>query len=96
MENPCILRTIPSFPVGCWNRWWKREFGLSGLTAPGIRQHSEHEAADRFCEQHGIYVIENLKNMEQIHYQRFTLYTMWLEDEVMTGLRCRVIAECLE
>ena len=34
--------------------------------------------------------------MEQIHYQRFTLYTMWLEDEVMTGLRCRVIAECLE
>ena len=60
------------------------------------RQHSEHEAADRFCEQHGIYVIENLKNMEQIHYQRFTLYTMWLEDEVMTGLRCRVIAECLE
>lgn len=67
-----------------------------GVDCPGIRQHSEHEQADRFCEQHGIYVIENLKNLNNIPVQRFIAYTMWLEDEVMTGLRCRVIVECSE
>lgn len=67
-----------------------------GVDCPGIRQHSEHEAADRLCEQRGIYIIENLKNLDQIHSRRFTVYTMWLEDEEMTGLRCRVIAECSE
>lgn len=74
----------------------EKKIRFIGVDCPGIRQHSEHEAADRFCEQHGIYIIENLKNLEQIQSQRFTVYTMWLEDEVMTGLRCRVIAECSE
>ena len=67
-----------------------------GMDCPGIRQHEEHEMADRFCEQHGIYIIENLKNLERIQSQRFTVYTTWLEDEVMTRLRYRAIAECLE
>lgn len=74
----------------------EKKIRFIGVDCPGIRQHSEHEAADRFCEQHGIYVIENLKHLEKIHSQRFTVYTMWLEDEVMTGLRCRVIVECTE
>ena len=74
----------------------EKKIRFIGVDCPGIRQHSEHETADRFCEQHGGYIIENLKNLEQIHSQRFTVYTMWLEDEVMTGLRCKVIAECLE
>lgn len=65
-----------------------------GVDCPGIRQHSEHEPADRFCETHGIYVIENLTALNRLPTQRFTVYTMWLEDAVMTGLRCRVIAEC--
>lgn len=67
-----------------------------GVDCPGIRQNSEHEQADRFCEQRGIYVIENLKNLNNIPVQRFIAYTMWLEDEVMTGLKCRVIVEMLK
>ena len=34
--------------------------------------------------------------LSQIPVQRFVLYTMWLDDPQMTGLRCRVIAECPE
>ena len=40
-----------------------------------------------------MYIIENLKNLEGIHLQRFIVYTIWPEDEGMTVLRCRVIAE---
>lgn len=74
----------------------EKKIHFIGVDCPGIRQHSEHEQADRFCEQHGIYVIENLTNLNDIPVQRFNAYTMWLEDEVMTGLRCRVILECSE
>lgn len=69
-----------------------RNIRFIGVDCPGIRQHEEHEPADRFCEQHGIYIIENLKNLERITQKRFTVYTMWLDDETMTGLKCRVIA----
>lgn len=74
----------------------EKKIRFIGVDCPGIRQHSEHEDADRLCERHGIYVIENLKNLSHISAQRFTVYTMWLDDDVMTGLRCRVIAEYAE
>lgn len=74
----------------------EKKIRFVGVDCPGIRQHSEHEAADRLCEQHGVYVIENLQNVQDITTQRFTVYTMWLDDAIMTGLRCRVITECID
>lgn len=75
-------------------RLLEKKIRFIGVDCPGIRQHGEHEPADRLCEQHGVYVIENLRNLDAISQPRFTVYTMWLDDEVMTGLRCRVIADC--
>ena len=94
--EPMYFENHPQLSRGLVEALVEKGIRFIGIDCPGIRQHSEHEVADRFCEQHGIYIIENLKNLEQIHSQRFTVHTMWLEDEVMTGLRCRVIAECLE
>ncbi len=70
-----------------------RKIRFIGIDCPGIKQNAEHEKADRLCEKYGVYVIENLKNLAEISAQRFGVYTMWLEDERMTGLKCRVIAE---
>ena len=64
-----------------------------GIDCAGIRQHDEHEQADRLCESNGIYVIENLKNLSEITSKPFTVYTMWLDDAKMTGLKCRVFLE---
>lgn len=74
----------------------EKKIRFIGVDCPGIRRNGEHESADRLCEQHGIYVIDNLKNLPDILSPRFTVYTMWLEDAAMTGLRCRVIADCRE
>ena len=71
----------------------EKKIRFIGIDCAGIRQHSEHEEADRVCERNGIYVIENLCNLNQITEENFTVYTMWLDDEVMTGLKCRVIVE---
>lgn len=64
-----------------------------GIDATGIRRGEEHEWADRLAEDNGAYVIENLSNLEKLERTDFTVYTMWLEDPEMTGLKCRVIAE---
>ena len=64
-----------------------------GIDCPGIRQHEEHEEADRLCEKNNIYVIENLQNLSKITSAPVTVYTMWIDDEEMTGLKCRVIVE---
>lgn len=64
-----------------------------GVDCAGIRHHEEHERADRACEKAGVYVIENLCNLEQVGSGNFVVYAMWLEEEALTGLPCRVIAE---
>ena len=64
-----------------------------GVDCPGIRQHEEHEQADRLCEKNGIYVIENLSSLSQIDSNTFKVYTMWIDDNKMTGLKCKVIIE---
>lgn len=71
----------------------QKQVRFIGIDSPGIRQHAQHEQADRKCEQHGCYVIENLTNLQQLPAKNFTVYTMWLDDAAMTGLPCRVLAE---
>lgn len=64
-----------------------------GVDCQGIRRHEEHTPADQLCEEHGIYVIENLKNLGELLDKEITVFTMWLDDPELTGLRCRVLAE---
>lgn len=64
-----------------------------GIDCSGIRRGDEHRNADILCEENGVYVIENLCNLNQLNSAEFTVYTMWLDDPAMTGLKCRVLAE---
>ena len=71
-----------------------RKVRFIGIDAPGIRQHAEHRNADCLCERAGVYVIENLCNLDKLsNNSSMTIYAMWLDDSEVTGLRCRVLAE---
>lgn len=94
--EPAYFEDYPQLSQALIRKLAEKKIRFVGVDCPGIRQHSEHEAADRLCEQHGVYVIENLQNVQDITTQRFTVYTMWLDDAIMTGLRCRVITECID
>lgn len=72
---------------------YNKKIRFIGIDCAGIRQNLEHEKADRLCEKNGIYVIENLSNLNKITSNNFTVYTMWLNDDTMTGLKCRVLVE---
>lgn len=93
-SEPGYFENHPQLSHSLIEKLLEKHVHFIGVDCPGIRQHKEHEEADRLCEKCGVYVIENLKNLEHIPAQRFTVYTMWLDDAVMTGLRCRVIVEC--
>ena len=72
----------------------KLDIRFIGVDCPGIRPGKEHRPADELCEQHGVYVIENLHNLFRIATPGpFQVYTMWLDDPEQTGLPCRVIAQ---
>ncbi|WP_315167868.1 cyclase family protein [Metaclostridioides mangenotii] len=70
-----------------------KKINFIGIDCSGIRRGQEHQPADRLCESKGVYVIENLSNLQKIGSDPFTVYTMWLDDSDLTGLRCRVIVE---
>ena len=75
-------------------RWLlERKIRFIGIDCAGIRRGEEHRPADILCEEKGVYVIENMCNMGELGSGDFTVYTMWLNDPDMTGLKCRIIAE---
>lgn len=64
-----------------------------GIDAPDIRKGSEHVEADKLCEKNGVYVIENLTNLDKLKTDEVCkVLTMWHEDAEATGIRCRVVA----
>lgn len=73
-----------------------RKIRFIGIDAAGIRRADEHRKADCLCENNSVYIIENLSNLDKLPIEkRVTVYTMWMDDKKMTGLRCRVLAEML-
>ncbi len=71
----------------------ERKVHYIGVDARGIRRNEEHREVDERCERAGVYVIENINNMEKLPVRKaFTAYTMCF-DAGGTGLPCRVMAE---
>lgn len=75
------------------------EKGVSiiGLDFAGIRRGKEHIPKDRYCAEHGVFVVENLCSLaELLEYKEFTAHTYPMKIEGVTGLPCRVVAEIIE
>lgn len=68
---------------------------IIGIDFAGIRRTPEHIPADQRCADKGVFVIENLRNLEAVLAEggRFTACTYPMRCSDMTGLPCRVIAK---
>ncbi len=52
-----------------------------GIDAAGVRHGVEHIAADKKCEAKGIYIVENLTNINDLseqHTTDFQVFTLWV------------------
>lgn len=74
-----------------------KKVSMIGIDFPGIRKPAEHFRADQYCADNGVFVIENLANLEILlaaaKGQPFLVHTYPVNYEGLTGLPCRVIAE---
>jgi len=70
---------------------------IIGLDFAGLRRGREHQAKDRYCADRGVFVVENLCNLERVLDHRmsaeFIAHTYPINFEGLTGLPCRVVAE---
>jgi len=75
----------------------EKKISMIGVDFPGIRKQSEHVRADKYCADHGVFVVENLANLDVLlnasRGGEFLVHTYPLSFEGLTGLPCRVIAE---
>lgn len=74
-----------------------KKVSMIGIDFPGIRKPAEHPQADQYCADHGVFVIENLANLDELlaaaKGQPFLVHTYPVNYEGLTGLPCRVVAE---
>ena len=75
----------------------ERRVNLIGIDAAGIRRGGEHAPADQYCADKGVFVVENLVNLDKLWQEagkrEFSLYTFPLFLEGAMGVPCRAIAE---
>lgn len=71
---------------------------IIGVDCAGVRRGKEHTPKDQYCADQGVFIIENLCNLQKVIESGGTClintYPMNYAD--MTGLPCRVVAESLD
>ncbi|WP_419418413.1 cyclase family protein [Legionella sp. D16C41] len=69
---------------------------IIAIDAAGIRRGKEHALADKRCEAQGIYIVENIVNLDTLAEKAqnpFSIYLMWLNLPGKTGLPCKMVAK---
>ncbi len=76
-----------------------RKISIIGIDFAGVKRGAEHQTTDQYCADRGVFIIENLCNLDKVLNQKkvreFTANTYPINFEDMTGLPCRVIAQIM-
>ncbi len=85
----------PQLSAGLIEFLVERGVSIVGVDFAGLRRGKEHTPADQFCADHGVFVVENLCNLQALLHAggRFTARTFPMRYAGMTGLPCRVVAQ---
>ena len=74
-----------------------KQVSIIGIDSPGIRIGQEHTPMDQHCADNGVFVVENMIDMENLldrEEQKFCYVNTYpVNYSDMTGLPCRVVAE---
>lgn len=74
-----------------------RHISIIGIDFAGVRQGAEHTPKDQYCADRGVFIVENLCNLDEVlqgkPFAQFTVNTYPIKYAAMTGLPCRVVAE---
>lgn len=72
----------------------EKKISIIGIDFAGIKRGKEHIPKDRWCAERGVFVVENLVDLQALlPYRRFLAATYPMNYAGLTGLPCRVIAK---
>lgn len=73
-----------------------RKVSIIGIDCAGVRRSLEHTPKDQYCADKGVFIVENLCNLNKLldgkNILKFTANTYPINFANMTGLPCRVVA----
>lgn len=85
----------PALSVRLIDALLQKGVSIIGVDCAGVRNGKEHTPMDQHCADHGVFIVENLCNLEQV-LGRCVINTYPMSYAGMTGLPCRVVAETQE
>ena len=95
--TPGYFTEHPQLSVSLIEALIRRKVAMIGIDAAGIRRGAAHTPMDQYCAERGIFVVENLANLEAVLKEqscaRCDVYTFPVKFEGLSGLPCRVMAE---
>ena len=65
---------------------------IIGMDCAGVRNGKEHTPMDQLCADHGVFIVENLCNLDKV-VGRCIINTYPMNYSEVTGLPCRVVVE---
>ena len=77
----------------------EKKIHIITIDTAGIRRGREHVVADKRCESHGVYVVENIDNLDLLAgkaNQPFLIHLIWLNLPGKTGLPFRIVASLID
>lgn len=85
----------PQLSFGLIEALLEKEISIIGMDCAGIRRGKEHVPADQHCADLGVFVVENLSDLQAVLAAggHFTARTYPVRFSGTTGLPCRVVAE---
>lgn len=88
----------PQLSVALIDALLDKGVSIIGVDFAGVRRGREHIPMDQRCADNGVFIIENLCNLNEVLRmdRRFTACTYPMNCSEMTGLPCRVIAKVEE
>ncbi|MFQ5499835.1 MAG: cyclase family protein [Candidatus Zixiibacteriota bacterium] len=70
-----------------------KEPNMIGIDAPGLARSDRHSEVDRYCEEHGVLVVENMANLELVQSAIVCVYCFPINADGCTGLPVRIVVE---
>lgn len=75
----------------------EKNISIIGIDFAGVRRAEEHTPKDQYCADKGVFIVENLCNLDRVLLGKkdagFIANTYPVNFDGMTGLPCRVVAE---
>ena len=91
------FREHPTLSMDLINALLDKQVSIIGVDFAGVRRGKEHTPTDQICADRGVFIIENLCNLDAILQGRpfvtFKANTYPMNFSDMTGLPCRVVAD---